>query len=156
MAETESRGKMARSDQREDGFSLIELMFASVILTLGLVSVVGIAVYVSRTNSTSSILNVLATTVQDQADKLRNLTWNTVTTDSKLTVGGNTDYSASDNNHRTQITDTPAGTINVSWKVVSGPGTIGDTRTVTIKAVQVNSPSRLAQGVTITMIVAQN
>ena len=156
MVEIESTGKILRSDRSEAGFSLIEVMIAAAILTVGLVAIVAVAAYVSRTNATSNILNVLATTAQDQADKMRNLTWSVTSTDAKLAVGGNLDYSLADDSHRTQVTNTPAGTLNVSWKVASGPGTIGDMRTITIKAVQVNPPSRLAQGVTITTIVAQN
>ena len=156
MAEIEPINKSSRRDRSEAGFSLIEVMIAAAILTVGLVAIVAISAYVSRTNATSNILNVLATTAQDQADKLRNLTWSVTSTDAKLAVGGNLDYSLSDASHRTQVTNTPAGTLNVSWKVANGPGTTGDMRTVTIKAVQVNPPSRLAQGVTITTIVSQN
>jgi hypothetical protein len=56
------------------------------------------------------------------------------------------DYASSDTNHRTTIADTPAGTLNVSWKVLAGPATTGDMRTITIKVVQVNAPARLAAG----------
>jgi prepilin-type N-terminal cleavage/methylation domain-containing protein len=156
MVEIESTGKTLRSDRSEAGFTLIETMIAAAILTVGLVAIVGVAAYVSRTNATSNILNVLATTAQDQADKMRNLTWNVVSSDPKLAVGGNLDYNLADDTHRSQVTNTPAGTLNISWKVANGPGTTGDMRTITIKAVQVNPPSRLAQGVTITTIVAQN
>jgi len=111
---------------------------------------------VSRTNATSNILNVLATTAQDQADRLRNAAWDAVTEDPRLSVGGSTDYSASNTNHRAAVTGTPAGTINVSWAVANGPGATGDIRTVTIKAVQLNSAAQLARGVSITLVIAKN
>jgi prepilin-type N-terminal cleavage/methylation domain-containing protein len=138
------------------GFSLIELMIAVTVLTVGLVSIVGMSVSVSRANSTSNILSVLATTAQEQADKLRLAVWTTTTEDPKLTLGGDINYSSSNSNHRTTVTGTPAGTLNVSWKVSTGPGTKDDVRTVTIKVVQ-DIPARgLANGITVTMIVYQN
>jgi prepilin-type N-terminal cleavage/methylation domain-containing protein len=149
-------GNSPAQEQGEGGFSLIELMIAITVLTFGLVSIVGITAYVSRTNATSNILNVLATTAQDQADKLRYAAWDTITEDPKLTIGGNTNYASSDSNHRATAANTPAGVINISWAVANGPGTTGDIRTVTIKAAQVNSPERLAQGVSITLIIAKN
>ena len=138
------------------GFSLIELMVAISVITFGLVSIVGIAAYVSRANSTSNTLNVLATAAQDQAEKLRGAIWSTATTDPMLAVGGNLDYSSSDSNHRRIVTDTPAGTLNFSWKVVDGPATTGDMRTITIKVVQDNPPARLADGFSVTIIVTQS
>src|SRR5262245_58199419 len=139
----------------ERGFSLIELMVAIAVITFGLVSIVGISAYVSRANSTSNTLSVIATAAQDQADKLRSAIWSTAYQDPKLTIGGNLDYASSDTSHRTTVTDSPAGTLNVSWKVVAGPATTGDMRTVTIKVVQVNAPPRLADGFSITLIISQ-
>ena len=156
LAETRPANKLPEVNGTERGFSLIELMVAIAVITFGLVSIVGISVYVSRANSTSNTLSVLATAAQDQADKLRGAIWNTVTEDPKLTVGGAVDYASSDTSHRTTITDTPAGTLNVSWKVLAGPATTGDMRTITIKVVQVGAPARLADGITVTLIVSQS
>ena len=144
------------SQRHEQGFSLIELMVAIAVITFGLVSIVGVSAYVSRANMTSNTLSVLATSAQDQADKLRGAIWTAVSADPRLTIGGDVNYASSDENHRTTVADTPAGTLNVSWKVVAGPGTTGDMRTITIKVVQVNAPSRLAGGVTVTLIVSQS
>lgn len=143
----------------ESGFSMIEMLIAISVISFGLVSIAGVSAYVSRTNATSNILGVLNTTAQGQADKLRGAIWNTGTEDPKLTVGGDVNYDSSDDNHRTTIPDAPdnpAGTLNVSWRVVAGPGTTGDMRTLTVKVVQVNAPARLAAGVTITMIISQS
>jgi prepilin-type N-terminal cleavage/methylation domain-containing protein len=146
----------ATADSNESGFSMIEMMIAICVIAFGLVSIVGVSAYVSRTNATSNILGVLNTTAQDQADKLRGAIWTTGTEDPRLTVGGNVTYSSSDTNHRAQITDSPAGTLDISWKVVAGPATTGDMRTITIHVVQVNAPERLRAGITITMIVSQS
>ena len=156
LAETRPANKLPQVNGTERGFSLIELMVAIAVITFGLVSIVGISAYVSRTNSTSNTLNVLATAAQDQADKLRSALWTPSFEDPKLAVGGNVNYASSDTSHRTTIADTPAGTLNVSWKVIAGPSTTGDVRSVTIKVVQVNAPTRLADGFTVTLIVSQS
>lgn len=139
----------------ETGFSMIEMLIAICVISFGLVSIVGVSAYVSRTNAVSNTLGVLNTTAQDQADKLRGAIWSTGTEDPKLTVGGDLDYSSSDDNHKATIADTPAGPLNISWRIVAGPATTGDLRTITIKVVQVNPPARLSEGITVTMIVSQ-
>jgi prepilin-type N-terminal cleavage/methylation domain-containing protein len=156
LAEKGRANKPSQTDDRERGFSLIEMMVAIAVITFGLVSIVGISAYVSRANTTSNTLSVLATAAQDQADKLRGAVWSVASEDPPLTVGGNVNYDSSDTNHRTTIADTPAGTLNVSWKVLAGPATTGDMRTITIKVVQVNAPARLAAGITVTTIVCKS
>jgi len=146
----------SRQSDFESGFSLIELMVAIAVILFGLVSIVGISAYVSRANSTSNTLSVLATAAQDQADKMRGAIWSNAFEDPKLTIGGNLDYDSSDTNHRATVANTPAGDLNVSWKVIAGPATTGDMRTATIKVVQVNAPPRLADGFSVTIIVSQN
>jgi prepilin-type N-terminal cleavage/methylation domain-containing protein len=156
LAEIRPANKLPQVNGTESGFSLIELMVAIAVITFGLVSIVGISGYVSRANSTSNTLSVIATAAQDQADKLRGAIWNTVTEDPTLTIGGDVNYDSSNTSHRTTITETPAGTLNVSWKVLAGPATTGDMRTITIKVVQVNAPARLAAGFTVTLIVSKS
>jgi type IV pilus assembly protein PilV len=152
----EEHARMQHDGQAERGFSLIEVLIAITVITVGLVSVAAMSIYVSRTNSTSQILGILATTVQDEADKLRLLEWDLIGEDPRLSVGGNIDYYSSDDSHRTTVSDTPAGDINVSWVVAAGPGTIGDMRTITIRVTQVGAPSRLADGITISTIICKN
>lgn len=72
----------------QSGFSIIEMLIAIVVVTFGLVSVVAISAYVSRTNSTSATLNVLAAAGQDQVDRLRTAKWTSTYTDPMLEVGG--------------------------------------------------------------------
>jgi prepilin-type N-terminal cleavage/methylation domain-containing protein len=145
-----------RTHRGEQGFSLIELMVAISVITFGLVSIVGISAYVSRANSTSNTLSVIATAAQDQADKLRGAIWTSAFEDPKLTVGGNLEYASSDTSHRATVADSPAGTLNISWKVVAGPATTGDMRTITIRVVQVNAPDRLAEGFSVTIIISKS
>ena len=146
----------SKSRRNERGFSLIETMIAATVITVGLVAVAGVSIYVSRTNSTSNTMSVLATAAQDEADTLRKLIWDQVTEAAQLTVGGDVAYSTADANHRAQLTNTPAGVLNISWKVAAGPGTTGDLRTATIHVVQVNPPRQFANGVTITMLISKS
>jgi prepilin-type N-terminal cleavage/methylation domain-containing protein len=149
-------GGYSKDRRNERGFSLIETMIAATVITVGLVAVAGVSIYVSRTNSTSNTKSVLATAAQDEADTLRKLIWDQVTEAAQLTVGGDVSYNAADADHRTQFTNTPAGDLNISWKVAAGPGTTGDLRTATIHVVQVNPPRQFASGVTITMLISKN
>jgi len=93
MSEKEFDNKPAKTG--ESGFSMIEMIIAIAVVTFGLVSIVGISVYVSRANSTSATLNVLAAAAQDQVDRLRTARWTTLTTDPMLTVGGSVYVAAS-------------------------------------------------------------
>jgi prepilin-type N-terminal cleavage/methylation domain-containing protein len=76
------------SQPGESGFSMIEMLIAIVVVTFGLVSIVGISAYVSRANSVSATLNVLAAAAQDQVDRLRTARWTRTLTDPMLSVGG--------------------------------------------------------------------
>src|SRR5262245_51372722 len=79
----------------DTGFSMIELLIAIVVITFGLVSIVGISAYVSRANSISATLNVLASAAQDQVDRLRTARWSRTYTDPMLAVGGSVPYISS-------------------------------------------------------------
>lgn len=168
----------------ESGFSIIEMLIAIVVITFGLVSIVGISVYVSRANSVSNNLNVLAAAAQDQVDRLRTAPWTTVSEDPMLAVGGSvvtgtstssssqspmsaTPMSASttlgqgysyvldpNNAHRAQAMNTPAGTLNITWQVRQGPSP--DLRYVTILVVQENPPSSMRDGFRMSTIITRN
>lgn len=86
MRVTEFDKRLSQTDQ--SGFSMIEMLIAIVVVTFGLVSIVGISAYVSRANSVSATLNVLAAAAQDQVDRLRTARWTRTLTDPMLTVGG--------------------------------------------------------------------
>jgi prepilin-type N-terminal cleavage/methylation domain-containing protein len=155
-AERKQEDGLTKVCQTEHGFSLIEMMVAIVVISVGLLSIVGISAYVSRANGTSNTLSVVTTVAQSEADKLRGAVWSQVTEDPRLTVGGNVDYASSDTAHRTTITNTPAGTLNVSWRVVAGPATTGDMRTITLRVVQDLAPDRLAAGFSVTIIISRS
>lgn len=146
-------GSQSRSAER--GFTLIEVMIAMVVLMVGLVSVVGISGYVSRANTVSNTQSVLATAVQDQIDRIRAIAW-TINTDKdpRLAVGGSLEENLA--NHFEIAEDTAMGDLIVRWKVVQGPGTTGDMRTVTVRAVQDKAPPMLREGYTVTTIISRN
>ncbi|MFL6274256.1 MAG: prepilin-type N-terminal cleavage/methylation domain-containing protein [Blastocatellia bacterium] len=151
-----TKKSFATNRHGERGFSLIEMMIAATVITVGLVAVAGVSIYVSRTNSASNTMSILATAAQDQADSLRNLSWDALNEAAALTVGGNLTYSSADTSHRTQLAGTPVGDLNISWKVGAGPGTTGDLRTVTIHVVQVNPPTQYANGVTVSLLISKS
>jgi prepilin-type N-terminal cleavage/methylation domain-containing protein len=72
----------------QNGFTIIELMIAMLVILIGFISIVGISIYVSRANSTSNTINVMASSAQDQVDRLRTAVWNPNTEDPSLAVGG--------------------------------------------------------------------
>jgi prepilin-type N-terminal cleavage/methylation domain-containing protein len=171
------------SSSRENGFSLIEMMIAIVVILVGLISIVAISVYVSRANQTSNALNVLASAAQDQVDRLRTVVWSVSTEDPSLAVGGSlfvtsgsstpvssptpmsaSDYETSDsiytytpdpnNPHAADVANTPAGDLKITWQVRQGE--TADLRYVTIRIVQENPLPGLENGYTVTTIVSRN
>jgi Tfp pilus assembly protein PilV len=92
MTEEELDNRFSQSGGGESGFSIIEMLIAIVVITFGLVSIVGISAYVSRANSISATLNVVAAAAQDQVDRLRTARWTPTFTDPMLAVGGSVPY----------------------------------------------------------------
>lgn len=85
----EGHNAFSQPGSGERGFSLIELLIAVVVITVGLVSIVGISAYVSRANATSNQLNVMASVAQDQVDRLRTVIWTQKSdNDKSIHVGG--------------------------------------------------------------------
>jgi prepilin-type N-terminal cleavage/methylation domain-containing protein len=83
-----SKAFRSETGNNESGFSMIEMLIAMVVVTVGLVSIVGISVYVSRANSTSNEISVLAAAAQDQVDRIRTAVWTATAEDPMITVGG--------------------------------------------------------------------
>jgi Tfp pilus assembly protein PilV len=95
MTEKEFDNRLSQPVGSENGFSIIEMLIAIVVITFGLVSIVGISAYVSRTNSISAAQNLLAAAAQDQVDRLRTARWTATFTDPMLAVGGSVPYVSS-------------------------------------------------------------
>jgi prepilin-type N-terminal cleavage/methylation domain-containing protein len=73
---------------QESGMTIVEVLIAIVVLSVGLVSIAGMSAYVSRMNNTSNNLNILAATAQDQVDRLRSAIWTQTTEDPMIAIGG--------------------------------------------------------------------
>jgi type II secretory pathway pseudopilin PulG len=157
------------TQQTEAGFSIIEMLVAIVVVTFGLVSVVGISVYVSRANSTSNALNVLAASAQDQTDRLRTAQWTATVESPMLAAGGSLaaapmsipsgsqpyTYILDPNNpHHAVVANTPAGDLDICWQVRQGD--TPDLRYVTIKVVQINPQPNMTDGFTITTMIVRS
>jgi prepilin-type N-terminal cleavage/methylation domain-containing protein len=153
MVESDMKNEFYERGQK--GYSIIELLVAILILTFGLTSIMGISAYISRANSISGNINVLAAAGQDQVDQLRSAIW-TLNSDNdpRIAVGGS--LTSNVDNHYSTRSSTPAGNLIVRWQVSAGPGTTGDVRTATIKVVQVNPPANLRDGYTISAIICRN
>ena len=95
MTEKQFDKSLSQPSAGESGFSMIEMLIAIVVVTFGLVSIVGISAYVSRANSISATLNVLAAAAQDQVDRLRTARWTLTITDPSLAAGGSVPVVAS-------------------------------------------------------------
>jgi type II secretory pathway pseudopilin PulG len=95
MSEQEFDNAFSERARTDGGFSIIEMLIAISVIVFGLISIAGISAYVSRTNSTSATLNVLAAAAQDQVDRLRTARWTRTFTDPMLSVGGSVPFVAS-------------------------------------------------------------
>ncbi len=152
------------------GFSVIEVMIAIVVLCIGLVSIVAVSAYISRSNNISNHKNFLAAVAQDQVDRLRSTVWSKSQEGSMITTGGTLTtttansagqdnatpylYTLDPNNpHHATVAKTPIGDVDVSWAVRQG-GT-SDLRYVTIKVLQMNPIPQMKNGFTITTIITR-
>jgi prepilin-type N-terminal cleavage/methylation domain-containing protein len=135
--------------ENESGFTLIELMIAMVVLTLGLVSIVGMSTYVARANADSNITSVLATAAQTQIDQLKGSTWTVYSCDPGLQVGGSLTSNAT--NYYTTVSGTAAGNLVVRWQVAQG-GTV-DYRYVTVNVSLAVYSADFPNGLTVSTII---
>jgi hypothetical protein len=83
------------------------LFHAMVVISFGLVSIMGISVYVSRANSVSNNLNVLAAAAQDKVARLRTAAWTSVSEDPMLAVGGSVSLPESTEPTQSSSRETP-------------------------------------------------
>lgn len=137
--------------RKEKGFSITELLIAITVLSIGLVSVVGISAYVARSNVDSNAISVLATQAQSEVDSLRSATWTSSSCDAALTVGGSLTSNAA--NHNATVTGTPVGSVIVRWQV--SQGTTADYRYVTVNAIRSGYAGDVKNGITLSTIISR-
>ena len=148
MLSSNLRDLQARPE-KESGFSLVELMISMVVLSIGLVSIVGILTYVTRANADSNITSVLATTIQTEVDQLRSAHWSVSACDPALQVGGS--LTSNSTGYFTTLTGTAAGDLIVRWQVAQGAS--ADYRIVTVNVKQALYSADFRNGMTVTTII---
>jgi prepilin-type N-terminal cleavage/methylation domain-containing protein len=180
MTNPDSDTQLLPDGHGEKGFSMIEMLIAIVVITVGLVALVAISVHVSRANSASNNLNVLAATAQDQVDRLRTAIWTLNKIDPMLEVGGSLapasvtpladgrqqalavassqansyTYTLGQDNHSAVVSNTPVGNLNISWQVRQGE--VPNMRYVTIRIVQADMPPGKASEFVVSTIICRN
>jgi prepilin-type N-terminal cleavage/methylation domain-containing protein len=70
-----SNGEIPRRAASQDGFSLVEVLVASVILVTGLIAVADLFVVSTNTNRTARRVTATAVLAQQKIEQLRGLTW---------------------------------------------------------------------------------
>jgi len=73
--------------QRSKGYTLLEVLIALVITSIGLLGLAQLQIVATRSNSFSNFMTIGITLGKDQLEALRNLAYD----DSELTVGGHAD-----------------------------------------------------------------
>jgi prepilin-type N-terminal cleavage/methylation domain-containing protein len=167
---TEINCNSSINNGKAGGFSVIEVMIAIVVLSIGLVSIVAVSAYISRSNNISNHKNVLAAVAQDQVDRLRSTVWTRSAEGSTITVGGTltTTPAASagqsnptaylytldpNDSHHATVAKTPIGDVDISWAVRQGGTT--DMRYVTIKVMQMTPIPQMRNGFSISTIITR-
>jgi len=74
-----AEGDKARLDPSRGGFSLIEVIIATVILTAGLLGMAGTTGYIVRTVTLSDLMTERSTAFQTVVDRLQSLPYDSVT-----------------------------------------------------------------------------
>jgi prepilin-type N-terminal cleavage/methylation domain-containing protein len=120
--------------QREDGFTLVEVMIAVAIFSIGILATWALQNGSTRGNTKSRHLTAAAMSASDRLERLVHLPY----THADLTAGGHTPAAEADgidNNYDGQI-DEPgeAGALRLSWQVVDD-APIVRTKTITVNVV---------------------
>ena len=66
---------LAVMDSRADGFSLVEVMVATCVLAVGVVSLVQLSLVAQAANRSAALVTVAAMLAQDKMEQLRGLSW---------------------------------------------------------------------------------
>lgn len=120
-------GLVRRRAERECGFTLIEVMICSLILTIGMIAIAGLLVVTTQMHVSAREAARSTRVAQDKLDELMKLDF---TNDAEIAVGGS--LTANVANH---FEVSPGGLegITVRWQVAAHPdATITDLRVLTV------------------------
>ncbi len=119
---------LSSSSVSHHGFSLVELMFALVILSVGVLGMASLMIAVSRSEMRSTARVELTEVVQNKLEELRAAAAAGTPDTVELNVGGTLGTPVAD--HVDTITSSAGRWYVRTWEVSTGPG---GTRTVTVR-----------------------
>jgi Tfp pilus assembly protein PilV len=119
----------------ESGFSLVEALIATLVLSFGLVSVVQLQAMATLMHADARAVSASTFEAQDKIDELVKLNHSTDPT--VQITPTNTDSLATNVNN---YFDTPQNGITRRWRVTAGPA--ANTRIVTVRVINVRVPGR--------------
>ena len=108
--------------RKQEGFTLLEVMIAVLIMSIGLLGLTGLQIVATKTNSFSNQMTVGITLGQDKLEELRNLAYD----DAQLTAGTHPDSG-------NPIKGVGDMGFNRSWSVVEDAVNTLKTITVTVQ-----------------------
>jgi Tfp pilus assembly protein PilV len=115
------RGPDHRSPRREGGFTLVEVLVCTFILTLGMVSIAGLLAVTTQAQIGARESARSTRLAQEKMDELMKLNF----TAAEVSVGGNLDADVANHN------ETPIPGVTLRWVVAAGP--TDDTRVLTVR-----------------------
>ena len=122
-----TRGPRRRSANGEGGFTLIEVLISTFVLTIGLIGIAGMLAVTTRAQIGARESARSVRLAQEKVDELMKLPFATPA----LLVGGNLAANAANYN------DTPVAGITRRWVVTAGP--TDDTRVITVRVVNMRA-----------------
>ena len=114
--------------QADRGFTLIEVLICTLILTVGMIAVAGLLLVTTQMQIGAREATRSTRLAQNKIDELMKLNFSS---DPEVAVGGNLDADV------TNYSETPADGITVRWAVTAGP--TDDLRVLTLRVVNLHA-----------------
>ena len=125
MQTEQGRGLVHRSSKSEGGFTLVEVLISTLVLTVGLVGIAGLLAVTTTAQIGARESARSVRLAQGKMDELLKLPFTSV----KVAVGGDLDADVADHSE-----DADDG-IKIRWVVTNGPMLNNDTRYITVRVV---------------------
>ena len=110
--------------RREDGFTLIEILICTLILTTGLIAIAGLLAVTTQMHVNA---REAARSTRLAQGKIDDLMKRSFTNDAEIAVGGSLTADVAN------YTDTPLEGVTLRWSVANGPA--ADTRVLTVRVI---------------------